>query len=74
MTTPENTPSQVIHDFIFENAAHEPVQKRILLYRSLAMEIKDEEIAEQLHVLAEDLEAAEKRHNQLLFNFRARNL
>jgi hypothetical protein len=68
MLTPAN---RVLVEFVLDHSGGEPVAKRIELYRALAATMSEaDEAFAQLTRLADDLEAVDESHAQLLLNFR----
>jgi hypothetical protein len=56
--------------WILEKASEEPLQKRVALYRDAASTIASSRLSAQLSRLADELEAIETRHKQLLLDLR----
>jgi len=69
--TPSLQPKEFLTEFILEQASKQPVEHRILLYRALSVELRDRALQMKCTALADDLEAIEARHQQLLLDFRA---
>ncbi len=70
----DNTPLEILEEFILEKASGEPIRRRLLIYRALACQIKDLNFKKELNALAQELEAAEHHHQQLLLSFRTRHI
>ena len=58
-----------VAEFVIEQAALQPLSKRIRLYRGLSKLCGDEVHAPQLEKLANDLEAADLRCREFAFRF-----
>jgi hypothetical protein len=56
--------------WILEKASEEPLQKRVSLYRDAAATIASSRVSARLSRLADELEAIEARHQQLLLDLR----
>lgn len=65
--------SAEIISFVIEQAASQPVPRRIDLYRGLAALCMDRADKETLLQLAEDLEHIEQRSRQFLFTFASKS-
>jgi hypothetical protein len=64
---------QLLTQFVLEQSINEPLQLRMLLYRALAAELPGRSPEfRQFTSLADELEAIEARHQQLLLDLRAR--
>lgn len=70
-----NTPARtLLTSFVLEHSINAPLTLRMQLYRALAAELPESAIEfAHLTALADELEAIEARHDQLLLNFRRRN-
>lgn len=60
-------------EFLLDRIAEQPVADRIQLYRALAVETKDAQLAETCRSLADELEEVERRHVQFVLDFKRRN-
>lgn len=70
MTTPARN---LLVEFVLEKSVEAPLGRRALLYRALAAELPGTAPQfKRLTRLADELEAIEERHEQLLLNFRER--
>ena len=69
-----NQSTSVLFDFVLEKAAEETASRRVQLYRALASVIGHEKEAITLITLADDLEAIERKHRQLVLDFKRRAL
>jgi hypothetical protein len=67
-------PTSILFDFVLEKAADETAARRVRLYRALASVIGNESDAVTLVTLADDLEAIERKHRQLVLDFKRRAL
>ena len=65
--------SSVLAEFVMERLPEEPMAKRIQLTRALAVLTSDRDEQHALTVMADELEDIQRRHHQLLLNFRLRN-
>ena len=70
--TPTLPTAELLTEYILEKLSEEPVGKRILLYRAIAIETKCPLLTANCRRLANELEAIEARHEQLVLNFRTR--
>lgn len=62
---------QLITDYVLEHSAKEPLSLRMSLYRAIAADLPaDAPEFHQLTDMADELEAIERRHQQLLLNFK----
>ncbi|MBM3851601.1 MAG: hypothetical protein FJ399_00435 [Verrucomicrobia bacterium] len=59
-----------IAEFVIEKAADEPMMTRAQLYRDLASLVVDENTARALIALSVELEQIERRHEQLVLDFK----
>lgn len=59
-------------DFILARIAEQPVPERIALYRALAAETDDAQVAKCCRSLADELEAIDRRHLQLALDYKRR--
>lgn len=67
-----NTPArQLLTEFVLEKAAAEALPLRMQLYRALAAELPETTPEfQQLTALADDIEAIEEKHLQLVLDFK----
>jgi hypothetical protein len=65
-------PAELLTEYILEKLSEEPVGKRILLYRAIAIETKCPVLTAACRRLANELEAIEARHEQLVLDFKRR--
>lgn len=63
-------PGAIISGFVLDHLAEQPLARRITLTRALAELAPTNHERRQLIAMADDLETVERRHQQLLFNFR----
>jgi hypothetical protein len=70
--TPFLSSKDFLAEFILEQASAQPMDRRILLYRALSTELRDCGLQDKCTALADELEAIEARHQQLLLDLRAR--
>jgi hypothetical protein len=63
-------PVGLLYDFVLEKAADEPLRRRLVLYRALAEVMPSPKECRELSRLADELEAIEARHQQLLLDLR----
>jgi len=66
------TPAATIAEHCIATMLDLPTARRIVLLRSLAIEINDQQIARHCRNLADELERVEKNHAQLLLNLRTK--
>ena len=64
---------EFLTDFLLERIAERPCAERVLLYRALAHETKDQRLSAECLARAAEYEAALKRERQMLLDFRRRN-
>ncbi len=64
------TPKAFLDAFILEQIESQPLANRILLYRSFAAQTQDASLRKSCLSLAADLEDIERRHQQLLLDFK----
>lgn len=68
-----NTSSQSFAQFILEQIARQPVEQRIALYRAYAVEARDPRIKNSCRQLADELEAVQRHHEQMVLDLLRRN-
>ncbi len=67
-----NPARRLLVEFVLERSVEEPLSKRGALYRALAAELPGcSEEFKALMAMADELEAIEARHQQLLLDLRA---
>ena len=67
--SPSN-PSLLIYEFVLERVSDEPLERRAQIYRALATVIGREDLAAQLIAHANSLDEIERRHAQLVLDFK----
>ena len=67
-----NSPaSELLCSFVIEKAAEESISRRILLYRAVAAHVAEASPQfEELTKLADELDEIERRHAQLVLDFK----
>ena len=65
---------ELLDAFVLEQIASQPLAQRALLYRGFAAEATSKEIKSAAHALADECEAIERRHDQLVLDFKRRAL
>jgi hypothetical protein len=68
--TPGLPAKEFLAEFILEQASEQPLERRILLYRALSVELRHRDLQKKCTALADELESIEARHNQLLLDLR----
>lgn len=63
-------PATVLADFVLERIDAEPLGRRVTITRALAAVTVNQAQRAELLAMANELEAIQHRHNQLLLNFR----
>lgn len=58
---------QIVYDFCLEHAFEVPVSRRVRLYRGLAEFCANTQEAARLHLLADELERADRRCREFKF-------
>jgi hypothetical protein len=66
------TPAQIVCTYVLMKAADEAPSRRGRLYRALAAVVGNEADATSLLALADDCDAIERKHQQLVLNFKGR--
>jgi hypothetical protein len=66
-------PASLLFDFVLEKSADEPLRRRVVIYRALVEVIPSPKECRDLARMADELEAIEVRHQQLLLDLRARS-
>lgn len=61
-----------IAEFVIDKASGEPLSRRIQIYRDMASLVVDDASVKELSALADVLEDIERRHGQLVLDFRRR--
>lgn len=61
-----------LYEFVLAKLDSEPVGARCKLMRSLSLIIGDEMVSNQLNALADELEQIERKHRQLVLDFKRR--
>jgi hypothetical protein len=64
------TPRQLLNSFVLEQAQSQPIELRKLIYLALAAESQSKEFKAQCNGLAEHLSEIERKHQQLLLDFK----
>ncbi len=72
MKTP--TSNEILGEFVLAHACGLELPRRARLYRALAEVIGDEKDAAQFIALANDCDAIERKHQQLVLDFKRRAL
>ena len=62
----------IVEDFVLEQAALQPIARRVKLYRSLAQLVGENKEGHALLDLATDLESADRRCREFAFQFSQR--
>lgn len=71
---PKHSPSTLIADYVLEQIEHEPISKRIELTLALAAQSPTNAEKHALLVIVHDLRAIERKHRQLVLDFKRRAL
>lgn len=66
-------PGTVLTEYILARLSEEPIARRIQITRALAALAPTQQEARTFLKMANDLEAIERTHEQLLLNFQRRN-
>lgn len=67
------TPRQYLDAFMLEAISGQPLERRALLYRAFAAEARDIAIKHAANALADECDAIERSHRQLVLDFTRRN-
>ena len=70
--TADHTPRAILDCFVLEQIASLPLAKRTLLYRAFAAECADRDLKKRVIDLADECEAIEREHQQLVLQLQAR--
>lgn len=63
------TSRHIVFNAVLDAAANKPVAERIILLRATAEIIGEPKLTQQLHAIADELDAAERKLTQFRFNF-----
>lgn len=61
-------------EFILEKVAGEPLEKRAQLYRLIVLSCSDQDLTASVRALADECDEIERRHRQLVLDFKRRSL
>lgn len=72
MNAADLPPRAYLTDFLLEQIASQPLDRQLLLYRSLAFETTDKRLAGECRAQATEIEKIISSQRQMLLSFRAR--
>jgi hypothetical protein len=64
------SPSDFLTDFLLEQIAVQPLERRVLLYRAVAAETPDKALREDCRARAREIEMLLRAEHQMLLKFR----